>query len=42
VSEPGMPLWRRENVAAVLLFLLLLALAVFLRDKPQPFLYRGF
>jgi hypothetical protein len=34
--------WERENVAAFLLFLLLLAIVVFARGKPEPFLYQGF
>ena len=36
------PFWQRENVAAVLLFLILVGLAIFFRGRPQPFLYRGF
>jgi len=40
---PGQPKWwQRENVAAVLLFLLLLAIVVFWRGQPVPFIYQGF
>lgn len=43
MAEPSKtPWWLRENVAAFLLFLLLLAIIVFFRGKPAPFLYQGF
>lgn len=34
--------WERENVAALLLFLLLVAIAIFARGRPAPFIYQGF
>jgi hypothetical protein len=34
--------WQRENVAAVLLFLLLAAIAIFWRGQPIPFIYQAF
>jgi hypothetical protein len=34
--------WERENVAAFLLFLLLLAIAIFWRGQPAPFIYQAF
>lgn len=34
--------WRRENVAAFLLFLLLAAIAIFWRGQPIPFIYQAF
>lgn len=41
-GEPGIPWWRRENVAALLLFLLLAAIAIFWRGQPIPFIYQAF
>ena len=44
-SNPGRPgtcWWRRENVAAILLFLLLAAIAIFWRGQPIPFIYQAF
>ena len=34
--------WRRENVAAFLLFLLLAGIAIFWRGQPIPFIYQAF
>jgi hypothetical protein len=35
--------WReRENVAAFLLFLLILAIVIFWRGTPAPFIYQAF
>jgi hypothetical protein len=34
--------WRRENTAAILLFLLLAAIAIFWRGQPIPFIYQAF
>jgi len=34
--------WERENVAAFLLFLLMLAIVIFWRGRPAPFIYQAF
>lgn len=41
-DDPRGRWWQRENVAAFLLFLLILAIVIFFRDRPSPFLYQGF
>ncbi len=42
-STPGaVRWWRRENVAAFLLFLLLAGIAIFWRGQPIPFIYQAF
>jgi hypothetical protein len=42
MTDPGRKWWERENVAAFLLFLLLVAIAIFVRGRPVPFIYQGF
>ena len=42
MSGPKLKWWERENVAALLLFLLLVAIAIFVRGRPVPFIYQGF
>jgi hypothetical protein len=42
MTDPGRKWWERENVAAILLFLLLVAIVIFVRGRPVPFIYQGF
>jgi hypothetical protein len=43
VNGAGKFRWQEhENLAAFLLFLLLVAIVVFFRGRPAPFLYQGF
>jgi len=42
MTPAGRRWWERENVAAILLFLLLVAIVIFVRGRPVPFIYQGF